>query len=59
MGLEVGDVLYNGDNTIKISIDRVTAKRAYSGKHYEFDREVPEHGSIRLRGADTWSRNAY
>ena len=56
MLLEVGMLLYKKDGSSRVSIDRVTAKRAYHRVNdtyeEEFDREVkPDNWIIRKRKA--------
>jgi hypothetical protein len=60
--LKVGDVLYqknsSGKVCAKIVIDRITAKRAYSG-NTEFDIEQRHDWAVYPRGRDKWGMTSY
>jgi hypothetical protein len=61
MLLEVGMELYSGDGARKITITRVTAKRAYAvrsvGVEYDFEREIdPERPFSHREQTSRWHK---
>jgi hypothetical protein len=63
MLLEVGMLLYKKDGRSRVSIDRVTAKRAYHRVNdtyeEEFDREVKPDNWIIRRGSTVYNKAIY